>query len=73
MAGRRRWRRRPEEPVKLEQAQAALERARAQRREQASKREQEKDRVIDRMERLARDNHLGALVWDVVAGNGERK
>lgn len=56
---------------RLEQAQAALERARAQRAEQARKRQAEHERVIATMDRLAQANHLAALVWDVVTGNGE--
>lgn len=54
----------------LQKAQRALDRARAQHAEQDTKRQQEQAVLIGRMERLAKDNHLAALVWEVVAGNG---
>lgn len=54
----------------LENAQRSLEHARKQRAEQETKRQQEQERLIKRMERLAEENHLAALVWDVVTGNG---
>lgn len=54
----------------LQNARRALDRARAQHREQDTKQQQEQRGVIGRMERLAADNHLAALVWEVVAGNG---
>ena len=64
MAGRRR------KNGGLQNARRALDRARAQRQEQDAKQRQEQAGVIGRMERLAKDNHLAALVWEVVAGNG---
>lgn len=70
MTGRR-WRRpHADAEEKLARAQRSLEEARALRREQARKREQEQEGVIAQMERLAEGNHLAALVWDVVIGNG---
>lgn len=54
----------------MARAQSSLRVAKAQHTEQARKREQEQEGVIKRMERLAEDNHLAALVWDVVIGNG---
>lgn len=54
----------------LESAQRSLEHARRQHGEQASKRQQEQVTLIARMERLADENHLAALVWDVVTGSG---
>jgi hypothetical protein len=57
----------------LEAAQRSLDEARAAHRRQTQLRDAEREQLIARMERLARENHLGALVWDVVTGNGERK
>lgn len=65
--GPRRWRKRGDG---VEAAQDALNQAKAQRAEQDRKREQENEGLIKRMERLAADNHLAALVWDVMQGNG---
>ena len=53
----------------IEQARRSLELARSQHDEQASKRQQEKERLIDPMQRLAEENHLAAWVWDIVAGS----
>lgn len=74
---RRKWRRErrkvPADTAALERAQQSLKVARAQRAEQARKREQEQEGVIARMERLAEDNHLSGWVLDIVSGNGGRK
>jgi hypothetical protein len=67
-------RRRRDAPVStqagLEQAQRALEHARAQRAEQDRKREQEQEGLIKRMERLAEENHLSGWVLDIISGSG---
>jgi len=67
---RRPWRRAGHRDDALTQAGRALEQAKAERAEQDRLREQEQESLIKRMERLAADNHLAALVWDVVQGNG---
>lgn len=73
-----RWRRQHKAPPDtgqaqaLEEAEQELERARTQHRVQARKRDQEQEGVIRRMERLAEENHLGALVWDVLTGGNHR-
>lgn len=54
----------------LEDAQRSLERARAQHAEQARKRDQEREGVIARTERLAEENHLAGWVLDIISGNG---
>lgn len=54
----------------LEDAQKSLERARRQHKEQAAKRKQEQAGVIKKIERAYENNHLVALVWDVISGDG---
>lgn len=57
----------------LKQADESLAAARRARTEQETKRDTEKRTVIADMDRLAEQNHLGALVWNVITdqnGNG---
>jgi len=68
--GRGWWRKPRGREDALTQAEHALRTAQEQHTEQARKREQEQEGVIARMERLAEGNHLAALVWDVMTGNG---
>jgi len=42
--------------------------ARAAHQEQVAKRDQERNTVIARTERLAKENHLGGLVWYIASG-----
>lgn len=69
MAGSWRKRRRRVDRA-LKQASESLAAATEARQEQDTKREREKQTVIAKMDELAKENHLGQLVWNVVTDRG---
>lgn len=68
-------RRRRESPAEIAaaervaRAQEQLAKAKSAHHDQARKREQESESVINRLDQLGEENHLAALVWDVVSGH----
>ncbi len=58
---------------RLDEATESFEQAKRDNLNQSKKRDQEEEMIIRRIEKLAEDNHLASLVWDVVTGNGSHK
>jgi hypothetical protein len=66
------WRHRVKRAAELaDEADQSLAKAKLAHRQQKVKLDREKYTVIDPLARLAEDNHLGSLVWGVIA-RGER-
>ena len=69
-----RWfhRRRISSEQDIANARESLREAKQEHAKQVRLRDQEREAVVNRIERLAQNNHLGALIWDTITnGNGD--